>query len=105
MKTFQETVRHVCKYAEMYVGERRLVTVAAWLNGYTEALLQNENSTDRASMSGFREWLSSRLYASHGMAPNFAWEAYIERLYSDDEEALKQLPLLIDEFCQSTGRD
>jgi hypothetical protein len=103
-RTYPELVRHVCEHPEMYVGERRFRSVAAWLDGYSCGQHDNENDTENVlGMDGFPKWLSEKFYESHGIERNLSWEGHILRLYRTDDEALKQLPILIDEFVNQTG--
>ena len=101
MRSFQETLKHICSRPEMYVGERRFTTVAAWIGGYYWGLHQNKGADDNPiGLDGFRLWLSDKFAASHGIEPNLGWWLYLVRLYPEDEEALEQLPILYSEFAQ-----
>lgn len=99
MRSFQEILSDVCLRPEMYVVERRFKTVAAWLDGYSSGLSQGKNTTIEAvALDDFRLWLSEKFGDSHHIERNLVWWAYLVRLYPEDEEALKQLPVLYDEF-------
>jgi hypothetical protein len=104
MKNFQELVRHICERPEMYVGERRFITVSAWLNGYSSALVETKNTGEVVGLDGFTQWLSQKFHESHGLERNLVWWFYLVRLYPNDEEALKQLPVLIDEFIRERSK-
>jgi hypothetical protein len=54
MKNVQELVRDVCERPEMYVGERRFVTVSAWLNGYGSALIETKNAGEAVGLAKLR---------------------------------------------------
>jgi hypothetical protein len=98
-RTYIDLVRHVCKYAEMYVGERRFRTVAAYLNGYQYGRTDNDNrAKDSLGIVGFPEWLAEKAHSTNGIETNLTWDGHIARMYPTDDEALAQLPMLIDEF-------
>jgi hypothetical protein len=104
MNSFPKALRSICDRPEIFVGERRFWTVAAWLGGYSTGLTEAKDDDNQIGLDGFRDWLSKRLYESHGIERNLVWSAYIARLYPNDDDALAQLPVLFDEFVSEKDK-
>ena len=104
MAPFQEMLEHMCRRPEMYVGERRFRTLAAFIDGFSLGLSEaNPNPDTPVALAGFRPWLAEKFYKSDALPRNMVWWGYIESLYPDDEERFTQLPVLYEEFL-SHGR-
>jgi hypothetical protein len=95
MTKFEELVLHVCEHPEMYLSDRRFLSAAAWINGYSRAQYDSKGS---ACLDGFSDWLAKRYAGPSGIELNLVWQAHIFRLYPEDEVALENLPKLIAEF-------
>jgi len=99
VKSYRDLVRHICDHRRMYTEDGRFMSVVAWINGYYFGLCVNGNQPNESfDIGGFRDWLSERCNRLHGMEQNLTWDIYIENLYESEEDALKELPDLFDEY-------
>lgn|GEM_PF-4812855 len=110
MKTFQKLIHDICIHPGVYVDSYNFLMVEAWLSGYDRALYDQGyiyGAGKKSILRIFGLWLSKKYSESHGIYSNFVWSAYFRRLH-DDEEALRQLPILFDEFiadCEANGEN
>jgi hypothetical protein len=99
MTRFQSVLVEICDRPEIYVGDRRFASVAAWLDGYSSGLTEAQGDRSKAlGLTGFRDWLSQTFHEYYGIERNLTWPTYIERVYPDDEDALRALPELYGKF-------
>ena len=92
-------VKSLCDRPETYTGERRFPSVAAWVNGFHSGLPGGSEAAE--VLSGFTEWLHRRLHCPR----NYAWMACVRMAHPDDEEAIRQLPVLLEEYIGIRGHD
>lgn len=103
-KTFLERLDRICQYPRGFSRDGSLREVALWLNGYDAAVHDNSHRKfGELDFDDFRSWLSEKCYREHGWGRNYIWVWYVERLYPDNEEALRQLPILYRAFLAERG--
>ena len=94
--TPSELLEYVCTRPRMFAEDGSFGQIAAFVDGYYAAA---RALTDQgwAEWAGFRTWLADRAWEATGLARNLAWQAFIRRLYPDDQARLEHLPSLFAE--------
>ena len=85
-------INGICKRPKLYAVNSDLYTIATFIDGFIRA-----NEATYNEMSDFNEWLAEKLE----FPPNWTWWAGLKRKYPNDEDALRELPNLFQEFRQS----
>ena len=86
-KDLLELIRNICQRPKMYVGSSKLLTVAAFIDGFDYA-------SETYETREFSFWLGGKL----NLPRNMAWFCNLEKIYPNDEHSLEKLPVLFEEF-------
>jgi hypothetical protein len=85
----EELIKSICTRPNMFVNNADLYHVAAFIDGFTIA-----NETTYRESREFGVWLAEKL----NFPPNWVWWSGLRKKYPNDEEALRELPKLFQEF-------
>jgi hypothetical protein len=98
----RELILQVSARPAMFVGVANFDLALAFIGGFHYALsILKPDAADPKELNEFSIWLAEKF----GLPRNWAWSAVLRRVYPNDEEAFKQLPLLYDEFKSKPSDD
>jgi hypothetical protein len=86
-KNLKTAIDLICMRPEMYVGSRNVELVIAFIEGFAYASSENE-------LRQFEKWLIKKF----NLPKNWVWSYGRRVKIKNEEEILKQLPLLFSEF-------
>lgn len=99
VNSFYELVDRVCKRPAMIALSGSLFEIAAFLDGCAAGLAVADKCYVN-EWRGFRLWIAGRLHFER----NLAWPCALSRAYPDDNEAIKQLPILFKEYLDGEAK-
>jgi hypothetical protein len=85
-------IKNISQRPEMYTGSSDLTIVAAFIEGFAYAIPEFEDE-----IKEFNYWLPIRLKFPR----NWAWWAGLAKIFPNNEDAFRELPILFDEFRKS----
>lgn len=90
--TLRLIILHISVRPMSLIGNTDIVTVGAFIDGFV--VLSKKYYSE---LSDFRDWLADRFDVSN----NDAWWNILRKQYSNNEDILRDLPSLFDEFTNS----
>lgn len=85
-------IKGICARPKIFVGYENFRMVASFIGGFASASDYYSNEERE-----FNTWVAIKL----GFPPNWVWFYTMEKKYPNDEDALRELPILFEEFINS----
>jgi hypothetical protein len=110
LSSYRGVIGYVCQRPGMLAPESTFLAAATFIEGYvcgrsSESIQSRFIGHKGTEFGRFEAWLGQRCHVSHGMPKNRVWWFYIRELFPRDEEALKAVPALYDEFLVQEAAD
>jgi hypothetical protein len=83
----------------MYIGDKSLRKLAAFIRGYEHALIQHNIATDDHFLRGFDRWIRKRFPISHTRS----WEEIIIFVGGNDYESVDIFWRLLDQYLEQNN--
>jgi len=102
--TLAEAIELACLRPHMFTGEARVESIANLINGF----VWGKGRVAKEQIDGFHGWLQIWLaetgYPKSEIPSNYAWQWYLKEAFPNDEDAIRNLPLLFKEFLHHSQK-